>query len=64
MTKIKRQVEEVSDSDYSSVNIGTKIQVRNWLRDTIENAQKPNLKESILRLRKQKVPKIQKQYGL
>lgn len=48
---------------YRRHNEGTKLQIRTWLENAIKDAQNPSPKAKMMRLRKQKIKKVQKQYG-
>lgn len=45
-------------------NEHTKLQIRNWLKDAVRKAQNPSPREKLKRLRKEKIKKIAKNYGL
>lgn len=44
-------------------NEATKLQIRIWLENAIKKAQNPDLREKLLRLRKERMKKIEKNYG-
>jgi len=45
-------------------NEGTKKQIRTWIENAIEKAQNPDPREKLKRLRREKVKKVAKNYGL
>jgi len=43
---------------------GTKLQIRTWIENAIKKAQNPDPREKLKRLRREKIKKVAKNYGL
>ena len=44
-------------------NEHTKLQIKTWLENAVKNAQSPNPREKLRRIRKMKRKKVAKKYG-
>jgi len=45
-------------------NEHTKLQIKTWLENAVKKAQNPDPREKLKRLRKEKIKKVAKNYGL